>query len=224
MMRVAVISDVHAKQAALEAVLADIDSRGKADEIWCLGDLVGYGRDIAPVVKAVRRNCSVIISGNHDEAAVGRFPEFLKIVPLWLKGTLVRVRGELETSDYEWLAGLGPAARVAAVDLYHGSAADPVFGIIDSDEKAWWHLLAQNGFISLIGHSHRPLASALHGKEITHFAPGHGKTVDLSYGERWALNPGTAGLQQQEASIDRRQGWMLLDLAGGTATWYRVDV
>ena len=41
-MRVAVISDIHANYHALEAVFAAID-RESPDEIWCLGDLVGYG-------------------------------------------------------------------------------------------------------------------------------------------------------------------------------------
>ena len=41
-MRVAVVSDIHANLAALEAVLAAIDADAP-DELWCLGDLVGYG-------------------------------------------------------------------------------------------------------------------------------------------------------------------------------------
>ena len=53
-MRVAVISDVHANSPALEAVLEDIDATG-ADEIWCLGDLVGYGPDPDACVTTVDR-------------------------------------------------------------------------------------------------------------------------------------------------------------------------
>ena len=41
-MRVAVISDVHGNVQALEAVLEAIDA-AQVDEIWCLGDVVGYG-------------------------------------------------------------------------------------------------------------------------------------------------------------------------------------
>ncbi len=41
-MRVAVVSDIHANLAALETVLAAIDADAP-DELWCLGDLVGYG-------------------------------------------------------------------------------------------------------------------------------------------------------------------------------------
>ena len=41
-MRVAVVSDIHSNLVALEAVLAAIDEDAP-DELWCLGDLVGYG-------------------------------------------------------------------------------------------------------------------------------------------------------------------------------------
>ena len=41
-MRIAVVSDVHANLHALEAVLAEVDKEG-FDEMWCLGDVVGYG-------------------------------------------------------------------------------------------------------------------------------------------------------------------------------------
>ena len=68
-MRVLVLSDIHANLIALEAVLKDA---GPADEVWCLGDLVGYGPDPNEVVDVMRAmphlTCLV---GNHDVAAMG---------------------------------------------------------------------------------------------------------------------------------------------------------
>ena len=43
-MLIALLSDVHGNRPAFEAVLDDVDSEG-AEEIWCLGDLVGYGAE-----------------------------------------------------------------------------------------------------------------------------------------------------------------------------------
>ncbi|MDP6439108.1 MAG: metallophosphoesterase family protein, partial [Candidatus Brocadiia bacterium] len=40
----AIISDIHANKEALEGVLRTISGQG-VDEIWCLGDIVGYGPD-----------------------------------------------------------------------------------------------------------------------------------------------------------------------------------
>ena len=43
-MPIALLSDVHGNLPAFEAVLADVDACAP-DEIWCLGDLVGYGAE-----------------------------------------------------------------------------------------------------------------------------------------------------------------------------------
>ena len=44
LMRVAIVSDIHGNRHALEAVLRDVDRHGVRD-VWCLGDIVGYGAD-----------------------------------------------------------------------------------------------------------------------------------------------------------------------------------
>ena len=41
-MKLAIMSDIHSNLYALEAVLKDISNRG-VDNIYCTGDLVGYG-------------------------------------------------------------------------------------------------------------------------------------------------------------------------------------
>jgi predicted phosphodiesterase len=42
-MRYAILADIHANLHAFNAVLEDMADRGGVDEIWCLGDVVGYG-------------------------------------------------------------------------------------------------------------------------------------------------------------------------------------
>jgi len=69
-MRIAVISDIHANLHALEAVLAAIDSES-VDEVWCLGDVVGYGPRPNECVALVRKRASVCLVGNHDLAVLG---------------------------------------------------------------------------------------------------------------------------------------------------------
>ena len=60
MPRTAIISDVHSNLDALESVLQDISRRG-IDEIWCLGDIVGYGPDPVACIELIRRNCSLVL-------------------------------------------------------------------------------------------------------------------------------------------------------------------
>jgi predicted phosphodiesterase len=62
---VALFSDVHGNLQALQVVLADIASRG-ITELYCLGDIVGYGGNPAECVAMVRASGCKAIMGNHD--------------------------------------------------------------------------------------------------------------------------------------------------------------
>lgn len=64
-MRIALFSDIHANLPALQAVLADIDSR-KPDVVYCLGDLVGYNVWPNEVCQLIRDRKIPTISGNYD--------------------------------------------------------------------------------------------------------------------------------------------------------------
>src|SRR5690348_7415205 len=69
-MRVAVVSDIHSNLHALEAVLAAIDAEAP-DELWCLGDLVGYGPRPNECCAAIAERADVCLAGNHDLAVRG---------------------------------------------------------------------------------------------------------------------------------------------------------
>ncbi|MEP6978477.1 MAG: metallophosphoesterase, partial [Thermoleophilia bacterium] len=60
-MRVAVVSDIHGNLHALEAVLSAVDAL-KPDELWCLGDLVGYGPRPNECCQAIRERASVCLA------------------------------------------------------------------------------------------------------------------------------------------------------------------
>lgn len=68
---IAIVSDIHANIDALEAVLADIDRTG-ADEIVCLGDVIGYGPDPVACFERFKNEIDggMVLMGNHEEALV----------------------------------------------------------------------------------------------------------------------------------------------------------
>ena len=70
-MRVAVISDIHANLHALEAVLEAIDAN-PPDNLWCLGDLVGYGPRPNEVTAIVEERADLCLVGNHDLGVLGQ--------------------------------------------------------------------------------------------------------------------------------------------------------
>ncbi len=66
MRRIALFSDVHGNSVALDAVLEDIEASG-ITEMYCLGDLVGYGPDPSGVVDRIRSLGIPTVLGNYDE-------------------------------------------------------------------------------------------------------------------------------------------------------------
>jgi putative phosphoesterase len=65
-MRIAVFSDIHSNQHALDKVLEDIEKQ-KPDKVFCLGDLVGYGPRPNQVIEIIRESQIPTIMGNYDE-------------------------------------------------------------------------------------------------------------------------------------------------------------
>ncbi len=214
-MRVAVISDVHGNLAALDAVLAAIDL-DPVDAVWCLGDIVGYGPQPNECCDLVRQRADLSLCGNHDLAVRGtldlaEFSGDAAVAAQWTQSVL-------RDDALEWLNGLVPLGGADGVALFHGSARDPVWEYVLSDEPAVATLLMTSEQVVLVGHSHVALQIALRGTELEGgLAPGG--TV-LGLGEaRWLLNPGSVG---QPRDGDPDAAYLVLDLEARTATYRRV--
>jgi len=216
-MRIAVISDIHANRHALEAVLDDVATTD-ADELWCLGDIVGYGADPNDCCALVREHASVCLAGNHDLAATGElsledFSRGAAIAAQWTQEVLA-------PDHLSWLASLEPVGAAHDVGLFHGSPRDPVWQYVTSSLLADLCLDLLRERVGLIGHSH--IALSFHrdeGSTATGTARRGGEEADIAAGS-WLLNPGSVG---QPRDGDPRAAWLLLDLGADTAQWRRAD-
>src|ERR1700751_4860673 len=72
-MRVAIVSDTHGNRHAFEAVLDAIEA-SDCQEMWCLGDLVGYGAEPDACVELARRYAAICLAGNHVLVVRGSIP------------------------------------------------------------------------------------------------------------------------------------------------------
>src|SRR6478752_3676901 len=104
-MKVAVVSDIHSNRQAFEAVLEAV-AGSDAEELWCLGDIVGYGADPDACVELARRHVAVCLAGNHDMAVTGEIPldEFSRGASLAAQWT----RDVIAPDNLEFLRGLRP--------------------------------------------------------------------------------------------------------------------
>jgi predicted phosphodiesterase len=215
-MRVAVISDVHGNDVALERVLADVDRAG-VDALWCLGDTVGYGPAPTRCCELVRARAGLCLVGNHDLAVVGKVDtsDFNLTAALATEWT----RGALSDDARAFLETLEPAGEAEGVALFHASPLDPVWDYVLTLDGALASLRETEERLVLVGHSHVPLAICLDGDTVTGgHAPG-GDVADLTRG-RWLLNPGSVG---QPRDGDPRAAWLLLDLEAPRAEFRRVE-
>jgi len=217
LMLAAVISDIHANAQALDAVLESADAAG-VDEIWCLGDIVGYGADPVVCVDLIRERSAVCLAGNHDLAAIGSIP-----TDVFTQGAAVAARWtneQLGPDQRSWLASLEPSGSHAGVGLSHGSPRDPIWEYLVSALAAEMCFDFADRPLSLVGHSHMALAfSRRPGEPATGETRKAGTVLDL-HGAEWIINPGSVG---QPRDNDPRAAWILLDLTNGRCEYRREE-
>lgn len=215
-MRVAVVSDIHSNLHALDAVLAAIDAEAP-DELWCLGDLVGYGPRPNECCAAIAERADVCLAGNHDLAVRGtidleEFGGEAEVAARWTCGVL-------QPRAQEFLERLVPEGSVHGVRLYHGSARDPIWEYVLSDEAALATLDLAASPLVLVGHSHVALRLAQSDGDLAGGVAVAGTEL-LFGGARALLNPGSVG---QPRDNDPRAAYLLLDLDAQRASFRRVD-
>lgn len=201
--------------------MEDVDSRG-IDEIWCLGDIVGYGAEPDACAELVRDRCRVSLVGNHDLAVLGAldisaFSEAAAEAVEW-------TREKAAEDTLAFLRDLEPSAELEGVSLYHASPRDPVWEYVLSIEQAYASLSAQPGPVALIGHSHVALFFAMPDggspADVVGGQTGDGSRLELAAGARWLVNPGSVG---QPRDGDPRAAWLELDTESGEAVYHRVE-
>jgi len=223
-MRILIISDIHANIHALDACS---ESFPAYDEVWNLGDVVGYG---ASPNEVIARSCelgNVFVRGNHDKACSGvsdiaSFNPVAALAADWTQKTVT-------PSNLEWLKILphGPIEPRLELDLacVHGSPLDEDQYVINVHDAMaplthppasltfFGHTHLQGGFFSKDGdiHAIRPAFRDPRQPQRIEF--------HLEPGTTYMINPGSIG---QPRDGDPRSGFALYDTDDNLMTFYRV--
>ncbi len=160
-MQIALVSDIHSNLVALEAVL---EAMPPYDELWCLGDTIGYGPRPNECLTYMRDRATHVLTGNHDLASLGEislanFNSLARDANLWNNKQL---KPELRAYLSKRLARLDvePEATLA-----HASPRDPIWEYILDSDTALDNLSYFRRQVCLVGHSHVPLIYAYDGKQ-----------------------------------------------------------
>lgn len=225
MKKIGIISDVHGNLHALLAVLARLKEED-VDEVWCLGDIVGYGAYPSECIEKVQESCAVILGGNHDLAVAGKisFAEFSYDAAVAGEWTA----RELADSDRAFLAQLEPEQRVEIngfeILLTHGNPANPiwdyVFGRFDV-QRAAYAMIEKGASINFSGHSHVPSFGFVRGEEVELEVCQAGEAYEVfsSGYDVVVFNPGSVG---QPRDFDWRASCAVIE-GDGAARVFRVE-
>jgi predicted phosphodiesterase len=153
-MKYGFFSDVHSNLEALQVVMADFQKE-KLDQVFFLGDAVGYGPDPNECTSLIDQVAEVKLMGNHDYAALGLietslFNEYAQKSMEWTTSVLTE-------KSLKILSSFPMDHRFDQSYLVHSTPKQPqewnyIFDLDDAEENFKFFKRQ----ICIIGHSHFP--------------------------------------------------------------------
>lgn len=240
-MRVAVLADIHSNLEALEAVFKDMGpsaslrmkSRGDkggvgpakfagahrgVSEIWCLGDVVGYGPEPNACCELIEKRTKDCVLGNHDAGVLGRLD--LSWFNSFAAEAIEITRKIIKKKHRNFLVSLPEIEKLCELILLHGSVKNPLTEYIFETHQAEQNFENFSEKICFVGHTHYPVVFEKDGELIREMVPHFQKKVKLKKGCRYIINPGSVG---QPRDGDWRASYGIFDDEGLCFEFRRVE-
>jgi predicted phosphodiesterase len=217
-MRCLILSDIHANVAAFDAVLADVDA-GTIDQVWCLGDVVGYGPSPDECIARLQElpdHCCV--AGNHDWAAIDRIDiaEFNPVAQIACRWT----SQQLTSENRAYLENLPTTLVKGDCTLVHGSPREPIWEYIIYPSTAQPNFQFFDTQLCFVGHTHAPAIfqeqTSSHRFETRTPSPNESIAVG---DERLIVNPGSVG---QPRDGDPWAAYMVFEVEKKILEYHRI--
>lgn len=220
-MKVILISDIHSNYEALKSFEKNVEN-AEFDEIWCLGDVVGYGAEPNECIQWVKNNCKYILMGNHDYAILESQEKFL--FNEYAKRAIEWTAERLFQGNKEFISSFKINFRIHNVLLVHSSPSNPLkWKYIFSADEALYNFNFFEEKVCFIGHTHIPI--------IFEFKEGHLKIIYPEYrmgkfvyrmdrDAKYLINPGSIG---QPRDGDPRGSFCIFDLEYYLIEFFRFE-
>jgi len=216
-MRYAIIADIHANLTAFMAVLVDIEQKGEVEELWCLGDIIGYGPDPHQCIELLRKAQHICVAGNHDLAAIGEIDtsDFNPDAAAACEWTA----GQLNAADRVYIKNLPLAIERDDFTLVHGSPRQPIWEYVLSIGTARENFSYFKSKYCLVCHTHVPAIFKQGKGGSCSFSQFSTKEETVLGEERLIINPGAVG---QPRDGDPRASYAIYDSESKTISLHRV--
>ncbi|MDB2575668.1 metallophosphatase family protein [Planctomycetota bacterium] len=217
-MQYAILGDIHANLAALEAVLESLEGE-VIDQILQVGDVVGYGAAPGEVIRLLQERDAIVVKGNHDAACVGELDT--RLFNANAKAAVDFTLDQLSREDLQWLADLPLLHATDHCVLAHGTLPDPDrFDYIQSTSEADPSLDALDRPVAFVGHTHVPVTimRLIESPDRTSYTID--REVNLEETTVALVNVGSVGQPRDE---DCRAAYALYDTATQRIELRRVE-
>lgn len=205
-MVVALLSDIHANLEALQAVLADMDSR-RVDGIIGLGDYIGFNGNPSECLSLVRPRLLAAVRGNHEDALLNR-----SVFGVTMYRRMMELTREMMSREQiHWVRSLPSHMVWEGCMLSHATPEAPKrWGRVANVNDARKVFMAVKNRVSFFGHTHRAGIFRLRAGEVekipVEYDDNGDFTMHLSSDSRFLVNPGSVG---QPRDMDWRAAYGL---------------
>jgi len=165
--KIAIISDIHANLASLEAF-----PEKDYDQLWCLGDLIDYGPKPREVIRQIRKRAAITVRGNHDHAVGFNVDPQCSLPFKKLAAETREFTQRICTPDEMDYLRNRPIQQEISIDrtsfyLVHAMPTNPLSGYCLKDSEQWEKELDWvRADVLVVGHTHTPFIRRTGGKTI----------------------------------------------------------
>jgi len=217
MTRIAILSDPHSNFEALSQVFKDIDAHN-VDEIYCLGDVVGYGPQPQECCDLLREREVTLLQGNHEQGLISIHHQCHFNQPAC--DSLRKTREMITEETYQWLVSHHKSVVAHGCRFVHGTPPDSVNKYIWKYEKSMGEIFARfTEGVCFVGHTH-DLMRFTYDTEASGKLPLHEGDTTLELGMRHVVNVGAVG---QPRDGDNHAKYALYDLDSRVLTMRFID-
>ena len=231
----AIISDIHSNIEALMVVLEDIEKKGISnDEIYCLGDVIGYGPDPATCLD-IAMSFNFVLMGNHEEAVINGAFGFVPAAKRAVDWTRKQIKPQVFSSGYKkrrWEFVKDMSLKVTKNNIVdngmlfvHGSPRDPTMEyILKVDTEDYFgetppkmkEIFEMIEWCCFVGHSHVP--SLITDNSTYHTIEELDYEHKMEKDKKYIINVGSVG---QPRDHDNRSSYVTVD-DEGVIRWHRI--
>ncbi len=199
-MKIGFVSDAHGNPHGLELCLAEL-KKAQAEEVYFLGDSVGYLPREVEVIRLLKRERMKCIKGNHDALLLGEIAIKNSAEPIYrLSDAFARLSPELKDFIASWPLTRNLNVCGKRILLVHGRPSNPLEGYLYPDGPILPNEAGSYDVV-VMGHTHRPF-------------------IRREQGALW-LNVGSCGLPRDIGGL---ASCLLYDAATDSAEILRVQM